>query len=122
MATTTEVNDLIERLMNDAADHEGVNPYSWGLTDYLKTLLEDGNLTHEAAIGSAKRASEEGISSLSDNQIKAIALDMLKNDTYMPACLNEGCSESIAWGDMWTAIWEGQCYHCVNRKEKIARE
>lgn len=122
MATVTEVTDLIQRFKNDDDDYEGVNPYSWGLTDYLKTLLDDGNLTHEAAIGSAKKAVEEGISSLSDNQLKALALDMLYNDTYMPRCLNEGCGESIAWGDMWTAIWEGMCYHCVNRKGKIARE
>lgn len=27
--------------------------------------------------------------------------------------------EGIAWGDMNTALREGQCYHCVNIQDKI---
>jgi hypothetical protein len=122
MATAREIELLTERLKNDSSDYKGENPHSWGLNEYLKQLLEEGNLNHDAAIGSAKRASEEGVNSLSEAQLKAIALDMLKSDTYMEECPNDWCGEKIAWGDMSTALWEGQCYHCVNRQEKMDRE
>ncbi|MEE3952756.1 hypothetical protein [Peribacillus frigoritolerans] len=122
MVTNLELNSLIERLNNDASDVEGISPYSWGLNDYLKQLLNDDNLVNDAAIGSAKKAVTSGINSLSDAQLKALALDMLNNNTYMEECPNDWCGERIAWGDMNTAIWEGQCYHCVNRQEKIERE
>lgn len=122
MVSNQKLNSLIDRLKNDASDYEGINPHSWGLNDYLKQLLNDDNLVNDAAIGSAKKAVTEDINSLSDAQIKALALDMLNNDVYMAECRNEWCGERIAWGDMNIALDEGQCYHCVNRQEKIDRE
>ncbi|MCM2535192.1 hypothetical protein NDK43_26130 [Neobacillus pocheonensis] len=122
MVSSQELNSLMERLKNDASDVEGISPHSWGLNDYLKQLLKDDNLVNDAAIGSAKKAVSAGIHSLSDAQLKALALDMLNNEVYMAECPNEWCGERIAWGDMNSALWEGQCYHCVNRQEKIDRE
>ncbi|MFS0882543.1 hypothetical protein [Metabacillus niabensis] len=122
MITKLELNSLIDRLKSDGSDDKGENPYSWGLNDYFKQLLQDGNLTNNAAIGSAKRAIESGINSLSDAQVRALALDMLNNDVYMEKCPNEWCDERIAWGDMDMALYQGQCYRCVNRQEKIERE
>ncbi|MFL0361821.1 hypothetical protein ACH0BF_02230 [Pseudobacillus sp. 179-B 2D1 NHS] len=122
MVSNQELDSLIERLKSDSSDREGTSPHSWGLSGYLKQLLNDDNLVNDAAIGSAKKAVASGINSLSDAQLKALALDMLKNDTYMAECPNDWCGERIAWGDMNIALWEGQCYHCVNRQEKIERE
>lgn len=122
MVTNEELNSLIARLKSDDSDHEGANPHSWGLNGYLKQLLKDENLSNAAAVGSARKAIKEGIYSLSEAQLKALALEMLNNDVYMAKCPNDWCGESIAWGDMDTARYEGQCYHCVNRQEKIDRE
>ncbi|WP_231607568.1 hypothetical protein [Fictibacillus sp. 18YEL24] len=88
MATDQELNSLIQRLKSDDSDNEGVSPYSWGLQDYLSQLIKAQNLVDDAAIGSAKRAVAEGINSLSDPQLKALALEMLNNDIYMPVCPN----------------------------------
>ncbi|MCY8074907.1 MULTISPECIES: hypothetical protein [Bacillus] len=120
MVYNTELNALIDRLKNDDKDYENVNPGSWGLTAYLKTLIDNNQLQDSAAIGSAKKAVTDGVSLLSDAQLKAIALDMLNNDLYMKECPN--CFEIIAWGDMRIALFEGQCYHCVYQQEKIEQE
>ncbi|MDA2146970.1 MULTISPECIES: hypothetical protein [unclassified Bacillus cereus group] len=114
--------ELIERLKSDGSDYRSENAHSWGLTDYLETLIKDGNLSDPAALGSAKQAIDQGVSSLTDNQIRAVALEMLNNDVYMDKCPNEWCGEVIAWGDMNIALHEGQCYHCVNREASIARQ
>ncbi|PHG14139.1 hypothetical protein COI63_09100 [Bacillus toyonensis] len=100
MVTDTELTLLIERLKSDASDYEGVNHGSHGLYEYLQELLDSENLQHEAAIGSAKRAINEDISSLSTAQLKSLALDMLINDTYIQECPNDG--NIIAWSDMTT--------------------
>lgn len=121
MVTNQKLDSLIKRLKNDASDGEGVSAHSWGLDDYLSQLLKDDNLSNDAAIGSAKKAVAEGIHTLSDAQLKALALDMLSNDTYMERCPNEWCGESIAWGDMNIAYDAGECYHCVNRRDAIDR-
>lgn len=118
MATSRELELLVERLKNDASDYEGTSPYSWGLSEYLKQLLDNDSLLNDAAIGSSKKAVSEGINTLSHMQLKAIALDMLTNNTYIEKCPNEWCRETISWGDMDLALWEGQCYHCVNNEEK----
>ncbi|MEC0250548.1 hypothetical protein [Bacillus halotolerans] len=122
MVSKLEIDSLVERLKSDASDHKGEDAHSWGLYGYLKQLLEDNVLSHPAAIGSAKRAVTEDINSLSDAQLKALALDMSNNDLYMDKCPNEWCGEEIAWGDMSLALWEGQCYHCVNQQEKVEHE
>lgn len=122
MVNNLEINSLIDRLKGDASDYKGDNAHSWGLDSYLEQLCEDGLLVHPAAIGSAKQAVEKGIDSLSDSQLKALALDMLNNNLYMEKCPNGHCGEKIAWGNMNIALWEGQCYHCVNQQEKIEHE
>ena len=116
------LNALINRLKGDSSDYRSDNAGSWGLNDYLQTLIKDGNLSNSAALGSAKRAIDQGFSSLTDDQIKAIALEMLNNDVYMAKCPNEWCGEVIAWGDMNIALHEGQCYHCVNSEASIERQ
>lgn len=122
MSNFQDVNILIERLKRDARDHEGISPHSHGLLSYLKQILEDGNLTHEAAIGSAKQAISNGIDTLTEPQLKAIAIDMLNNKVYMSECPNEWCREKISWEDMGIALWEGQCSFCNYREEKIMNE
>ncbi|HDX9577678.1 TPA: hypothetical protein ROX88_001175 [Bacillus pseudomycoides] len=112
MIQQKELNLLIERLKQDEE----------GLCDYLTEVLEDGNFTQEAAIGSAKQAINQGISSLSDKQLRAIAIDMLENQVYMGECLNPWCGERIEWGDMSIALDEGQCCHCTIIEEKHEKE
>lgn len=120
MVTDKELNSLIERLKSDASDYKGDNPGSHGLHEYLQELLDSENLHHEAAIGSAKRAINEGISSLSEAQLRSLALDMLTHDTYMEKCPNDG--NIIAWADMTTALYEGKCCHCTYIEEEIKYE
>ncbi|MEC1687469.1 hypothetical protein ACL9SS_09435 [Bacillus subtilis] len=122
MVSKLEIDSLVERLKSDASDHKGEDAHSWGLYGYLEQILEDDVLIHPAAIGSAKQAVDKGLNSLSDAQLKALALDMLENNLYMEECPNEWCGEKIAWGDMSIALWEGQCYHCVNQQEKVENE
>ncbi|MCS1382707.1 hypothetical protein NXZ75_10935 [Lysinibacillus sphaericus] len=121
MIPSKKVNDLIERLINDAADRKGSNQGSYGLYQYLEDALNNANFTNDAAIGSIKQALKQGISSLSGKQLKAIALDMLNNEIYMEKCPNGYCGETIAWEDMSTALWEGQCCHCCNVQDKWKR-
>ncbi|HDR7621575.1 TPA: hypothetical protein QCX73_002676 [Bacillus mycoides] len=113
MIQQKELNFLIKHLKLDEE----------GLYDYLKEVLESGNFTQEAAIGSAKQAINRGISSLSDKQLCAIAIDMLKNDVYMGKCTGpscgEGCVEGIEWGvemirwiDMLECADVGRCPEC----------
>ncbi|MDA2257672.1 hypothetical protein PDN66_22435 [Bacillus cereus] len=116
------LNALIKRLKDDSSDYMNENAGSWGLDDYLQTLIRDGNLSDSAALGSAKQAIDQGFSSLTDKQIRAIALEMLSNDVYMAKCRNEWCGEIIAWGDMSIALDEGQCYHCVNAEASLERQ
>lgn len=113
MVTKTQLNALTERFQSDARDYEGVDSHSHGLIDYLKDLIDDGLLVNDAAIGSAKRAVVEGMESLSESQIRALALDMLNNDTYLSEC--ELCLGKIAWSDMVNAIREddGKCSDCA---------
>lgn len=120
--TKTDIDSLIYRLKSDASDYKNENSHSHGLMDYLEELLNDGNLSEEAAIGSVKRAISDGFSSLSDAQVRAIALDLLNNDTYMDKCPNEWCEERITWSDMSIALYEGQCCHCEYVQEKHERE
>ena len=122
MGHCQDVTYLVDRLKNDAQDFEGISPHSHGLIDYLKQILKDGNLTHEVAIGSAKKAISNGIDTLTEPQLKSIAIDMLNNEVYMPACPNEWCGEKISWEDMEIALWEGQCSSCNYREEKIMNE
>mgnify|MGYP001053941481 CR=1 FL=1 len=116
------VDLLVERLKSDASDYRNENGHSHGLLEYLEQLVKDCNLCESAAVGSAKQAIDRGFSSLSDNQIRAIALEMLNNDVYMSKCPNDCCGETISWEDMGIALYEGQCYHCVNREEAFNRE
>ncbi|WP_440619583.1 hypothetical protein [Bacillus subtilis] len=122
MVSKLEIDSLVERLKSDASNRKGEDAHSWGLYDYLEQILKDDVLSHPAAIGSAKQAVNEGINSLSDAQLKALALDMLDNDLYMEECPNEWCGEKIAWGDMSAALEEGQCSTCVYQQEKIEQE
>ncbi|WP_339213576.1 hypothetical protein [Solibacillus sp. FSL W8-0372] len=122
MINSVEVDSLVQRLKDDYEDYEGLQDYSHGLLNYLKELLEDGNLAHEAAIGSAKLAITQGIGALTELQLKAIALDMLKNDVYLPKCPNDWCSNLVSWSDMSTAIYDGNCCECQTREERIMNE
>ncbi|CAI8740246.1 hypothetical protein COM13_12625 [Bacillus pseudomycoides] len=122
MASEKSLYTLIQRLKSDASDYRGENGHSHGLLEYLEQLIKDGNLFEPAAVGSAKQAIDQGFSSLSDNQIRAIALEMLNNDVYMSKCPNGYCGETISWEDMGIALYEGQCYHCVNREEAYNRD
>ncbi|MCY7619848.1 hypothetical protein MH116_18560 [Bacillus pumilus] len=122
MIDNSSVNLLFKRLKSDANDDRNENDFSWGLSDYFSDLLKDGLLMDEAAIGSAKQGVGQGFGSLSDRQLKALARDLIDNQLFMSECPNEWCENQIAWGDMNIAIWEGQCYHCVNQEEKYERE
>ncbi|WP_243527035.1 hypothetical protein [Bacillus pseudomycoides] len=114
--------ELIERLKSDSSDYRNENAHSHGLIGYLESLIRDGIFVELAAIGSAKQAISKGFSTLSDNQIRAIALEMLQNEVYMEECPNEWCGEGIPWEYMGIALDEGQCYHCVNREASLERQ
>ena len=111
-----KVNDLVERLIYDASDRDGSNSGSRGLYRYLQDVHTD--FTNDAAIGSAKQAIAQGISTLSEKQLRAIAIDMLNDKVYMESCPNSSCDETIAWEDMRESLWEGQCYHCCSLEER----
>ncbi|MCA1002808.1 hypothetical protein LCM01_20635 [Bacillus thuringiensis] len=108
MILKKELTLLIERLKKDED----------GLHEYLTEVLEEGNFTQEAAIGSTKQAIDHGISSLNDTQLRTIAIDMLENDVYMEECPNPWCGSKIEWGDMGMALYEGQCCECKLVEEK----
>ncbi|MCY7733843.1 hypothetical protein MHZ96_09550 [Bacillus safensis] len=116
----TDVDKLYKRLKSDAKDYEGDNDHSLGLQDYLKELLSKDVLNHEVAKGVAKKAVNEGIELLSDAQYKALAFELLESNLYMVNCPR--CGETINWGDMDIALWEGKCSTCVYQEEKIERE
>ncbi|MGE6849653.1 hypothetical protein ACQKGB_21490 [Bacillus tropicus] len=120
MITSAELDSLIERLKSDASDYKNENPGSHGLYEYLKELVETENLIHPAAIGAAKVAIDKDISALSEAQLKALGLDIIKNDMYMSECPNDG--NIIVWSDMSTALYEGHCSDCEYREQKIMNE
>lgn len=116
MVNKLELDSLIERLKRDDNDHEQ------DLGGYLKLLIEENRLDNDAAIGSAKKAVEEGIYSLSKAQLRAIALEMLNKGEYIESCPNEWCREKIDWSDMDFTLFHGQCSHCNYQQEKIEAE
>lgn len=99
--------ELIERLKSDSSDYRDENVHSHGLIGYLESLIRGGIFVELAAIGSAKQAISKGFLTLSDNQIRAIALEILQNEVYMEECPNEWCCEGISWEDMGIALDEG---------------
>ncbi|MGG0001061.1 hypothetical protein ABEW02_01885 [Bacillus safensis] len=114
----TDVDKLYERLKIDAKDYEGGNDYR--LQDYLKELLTKDVLNHDVAKGVASKAVNEGIELLSDAQLKALAMELIKSNLYMEFC--PWCVDKIDWSDMDIALWEGKCPHCVYQEEKIEHE
>lgn len=111
--SSQDVMDLIERFKNDENNEVAI---------HLKTLIEQENLNTPAAKGSALQAIDKGIYTLSEAQLNALALEMIKNGVYMAKCPNEWCGETIQWGDMDFALYDGQCCHCKYVQEKHERE
>lgn len=63
------------------------------LNRFAHLLLDSENLINKVAIGSSKKAISDGINTLSQAQIKVIAIAILNNDMYMEKCPNEWCGE-----------------------------
>lgn len=112
MVNNTELNSLIKRLKEDASNSESDDLHS-----YLAELLETGNLTNPAAIGSAKLAIDKGLSTLSEAQLQSIALDIYNNGLYLEEC--PICPEKIEWADMYESATNlGRCPDCDRKMEE----
>ncbi|WP_427110458.1 hypothetical protein [Lysinibacillus xylanilyticus] len=114
-----QIKEIVERLKYDASDRDGSNSNSRGLYQYLKDVHVD--FTNDAAIGSAKQAIAQGISSLSERQLITIAIEMRNNEVYIGECPNSYCGETIDWEDMNDAIFEEQCSYCCYIEDKRKR-
>ncbi|MGQ4286898.1 hypothetical protein ACS4JF_20375 [Bacillus thuringiensis] len=112
MVNYIKLDSLIKRLKEDASNSESEDLHS-----YLAELLETGNLTNPAAIGSAKMTIDNGLSTLSEAQLQSIALEIYNNDLYLAEC--PICSEKIEWADMYeVATHLGRCPDCDRKMEE----
>ncbi|WP_433775169.1 hypothetical protein [Bacillus wiedmannii] len=106
MVKDMELDSLIKRLKEDASNSESDDLHS-----YLAELLETGNLTNPAAIGSSILAIDKGLSVLSEAQLKSIALDIYNNGLYLEECPIG--SEKIEWAVMYVSATDlGCCPDC----------
>ncbi|WP_144508762.1 hypothetical protein [Bacillus mycoides] len=109
MNNSEELQNLIRRLK---CEEEGVY-------DYFSFLLETERVQHQAAIGSIKYALNNEIKALSDEQLRAIAIDILKNDAFFAEC--DVCTDEIDFADMEVALDETRGKHpdCYSKFEEL---
>lgn len=106
--------ELKSSLDSNGFDDIGTKGSVW---EYLKQLLENGALEHDAAEGSAKSAVAGN--GLTDKQIRAIALEVYNNDLIYLACPRCLSSDYLFWDDMLEHVYKGQCHECDRIDEKI---